>query len=91
MRASYTPGMTLAELMEAVRNLAPAEQYELANHAMAAAETSDAATNSDDAWKSEFRRRIDDIERGHVQMIEHTETIRVARERVATRRANRMT
>lgn len=82
--------MTLAELLDAVQELAPAEQYELATRALAAAEapTQDQA-DIDAAWKSEFRRRIDDIESGRVQLVEHAQTVRIARERVAARRAAR--
>jgi hypothetical protein len=82
----------LAELIEAARGLAPTEQYELANQAMAAAEA--AAKDQDDidaAWRSEFRRRINDVESGRVQMVEHAETVRAARVQVAARRAKRTT
>lgn len=43
----------------------------------------------DAAWTSEFRRRIDDIESGRVLMVDHAETVRIARARVAGRRAAR--
>jgi|GEM_PF-759089 len=50
-------------------------------------ETSPALADDDKAWKAEFRRRVDDIESGRLQMVSHAETMRLARERIAQRRA----
>jgi hypothetical protein len=83
--------MTLAELIEAVSELTPDERYELANRALAAAEETPEPHREDvaAAWRSEFRRRIDDIEQGRVRLVDHEETVRVARERIARRRTAR--
>lgn len=40
----------------------------------------------DEAWRAEFRRRIDDIESGRVQLVDGRETIAMAREMLAARR-----
>ena len=81
--------MTLAELIEKGFELPLADQYELASRLLAHAEEStedQAEVNA--AWKTEFRRRINDIESGHVQLVDHDETVRQARARVAARRAS---
>ncbi|WP_415116555.1 addiction module protein [Microbacterium sp.] len=41
----------------------------------------------DAAWQAEFRRRIDDIESGRIQLVDGRETLRIARGRIAERRA----
>ena len=39
----------------------------------------------DAAWRAEFRRRIDDIESGNVQLVSHEETVSLARAMLAAR------
>ena len=49
-------------------------------------ETSCTQTDTDVAWKAEFRRRIDAVESGRVQLVNGPETLRLARQRVASRK-----
>jgi len=79
----------LRAVIEAGRALAIEDRYELVRVMLASVddETSPALADNDNAWKAEFRRRIDDIESGRVQMVSHAETMRLARERIAQRRA----
>jgi putative addiction module component (TIGR02574 family) len=78
--------MTLADLIEAARELAPADRVRLADAVMASVE-GDAAIDPvlDAAWQVELRRRISDIENGRVELVDGRETMRVARERIAAR------
>ncbi|MGO1199893.1 MAG: addiction module protein [Dermabacteraceae bacterium] len=41
----------------------------------------------DAAWQAEFRRRIDSIESGKVELVDGRETMRIAHDRLAERRA----
>jgi len=79
----------LTALIEAGRALPVEDRYELVHQMLASVddETSLAVPDNDNAWKAEFRRRIDDIESGRVQMVSHAETMQLARERIARRRA----
>lgn len=80
--------MTLAELIEMARELAPADRVKLAHDLLDSVEDSDESDSVVDAvWQTEFRRRIDDIESGRVQLVDGRETMRIARERIAKRRA----
>ena len=81
--------MDLTALIEAGRELAPEERYEFAYQMIASAneETNGVQADTDVAWKAELHRRIDDIENGHVQLVSGPETLRLARQRIATRRA----
>jgi uncharacterized protein with von Willebrand factor type A (vWA) domain len=80
--------MTLAELIEAARELPLAQRYELVSQVLATTEPpADHHDEVDEAWQAEFRRRIDDIESGQVELVDGRETIRLARERLAERRA----
>ena len=78
----------LMALIEAARGLAVEDRYELAHQMLISADDeidSDAlATGA--AWKTEFRRRINDIESGVTQLVDGTDTLRIARERIAQRR-----
>ncbi|WP_206447656.1 addiction module protein [Agrococcus sp. KRD186] len=78
--------MTLADLIEAARELAPADRVRLADAVMASVE-GDAAIDPvlDAAWQVDLRRRISDIENGRVELVDGRETMRVARERIAAR------
>ncbi|MCL2466426.1 MAG: addiction module protein [Micrococcales bacterium] len=40
-------------------------------------------------WRAELRRRIDDVDSGRVQLVDHDETVRIARARLADLRARR--
>lgn len=40
----------------------------------------------DEAWRAEFRRRIDDIESGKVELVSHEGTVAEARSLLAARR-----
>jgi len=79
----------LAALIEAGRELAPEDRYELAYQMIDSAdeETDGVQIDTDVAWNVELHRRIDDIENGHVQLVSGPETLRLARQRIATRRA----
>lgn len=80
--------MTLAELIERARELTPADRVKLADELLDSLEEPDPSESVvDAAWQAEFRRRINDIESGRVQLVDGHETIRIARERVAERRA----
>ncbi|MCL2424090.1 MAG: addiction module protein [Micrococcales bacterium] len=77
----------LAALIEAGRCLAPEERYELANQMLASVEPTVDPAGADEAWRAELRRRIDDIDSGRVQLVDHAETVQIARDRLAARRA----
>lgn len=80
--------MILAELLQQVDELPPEEQYEVASRALARAEQSPVPqADVDAAWSAAFHRRIDDIQSGRVRLVDHAETVRVARAYVAERRA----
>ena len=80
----------LVALIEAGRCLAPEDRYELANQMLASVEepTVDQA-KVDEAWRAELRRRIDDVDSGRVQLVDHAETVQIARARLAERRVTR--
>lgn len=40
----------------------------------------------DAAWRAEFRRRVDDVESGKVQLVSHEETVSQARAMLAAQR-----
>lgn len=42
----------------------------------------------DASWNAEFRRRIDEIESGAVELVDGEETMRMARERIAQKLAS---
>jgi putative addiction module component (TIGR02574 family) len=78
----------LAALVEAGRELAPEDRYELAHQMLISVdEPAEDQANVDTAWKAAFRRRLDDIESGKVQVVDGRETMRLARERIAARRS----
>jgi len=79
----------LIALIKAGRALAVEDRYELVHQMLVSLddETSRPSAASDQVWKAEFRRRIDDIDSGRVQMVNGTETIRLIREQAAQRRA----
>jgi len=79
----------LTALIEAGRTLTVEDRYELVHQMLISVDedTSDAPTDNDSAWQAEFRRRIDDIESGRVQMVSGLETMRLIREQIAQRRA----
>lgn len=80
--------MTLAELIEAGRELTPLERVKLADELLdSVEETDESDPEVDAAWQAEFRRRLDDVESGRVQLVDGPETMRIARERIAERRA----
>ncbi|ODT25800.1 MAG: hypothetical protein ABS64_00855 [Microbacterium sp. SCN 69-37] len=75
-------------MIEKARELTPADWVILANELLDSVELpgeSDPAL--DEVWASEFRPRIDDIESGKVKLVDGSETMRIARERIAARRA----
>jgi len=78
----------LLVLVEKGRQLAPDDRYELARQMLISVDepTGDQAS-VDAAWEAEYSRRIDDIESGNVQLVDGRETLRLARQRIATRRA----
>jgi len=81
--------MTLAELIQAARGLEPADRVKLADELMASVEEHEATDPKvDSAWHAEFHRRIAEVESGRVELVDGRETMRIARERIAERRAN---
>lgn len=80
--------MTLAELIAKARELAPADRVKLAHELLDSVEESAEPDPAiDAAWQAELRRRIDDIESGRVRLVDGRETLRIARARIAERRA----
>ncbi|SEB71645.1 putative addiction module component, TIGR02574 family [Paramicrobacterium humi] len=80
--------MTLSELIEKARELAPADRVALAYELLDSVEEPEEPDPIvDAAWQKELRRRIEDIESGRVQLVDGRETMRIARERIAERRA----
>jgi len=79
----------LLALVEAGRALAVEDRFELAHQMLISAddETSDQPVGMDASWAAEFRRRINDIDSGAVQLVDGADTMRMARERIAHRRA----
>lgn len=83
----YTRGMKLAELIEAARELAPADRVRLADEVMASVEVdANVDPQVEAAWKTELHRRVSDIEAGRVELVDGRETMRIARQRIAERR-----
>ena len=80
--------MTLAELIRAARDLSPADRVKLADEVMAdLEECAEDSTRIDDAWHGELRLRIAEIEDSRVELVDGRETMRLARARIASRRA----
>ena len=79
--------VNLDALIEAGRGLAPEDRYELAYQMIvsADAETNGTQADNDVAWKAELHRRIDEIESGRVPLVNGPETLRLARQRIASR------
>ncbi|MGO1590326.1 MAG: addiction module protein [Ancrocorticia sp.] len=78
--------MTLTELIKAARELAPEEKLILADELWEeGVEASEPAVDAE--WRAEFRRRIADIDNGKVELVDGRETMRLARQRLAERRA----
>lgn len=80
--------MTLAELIEKARELAPADRITLANELLDSVEQPDEFDPTfDGARAAEFRQRIDDVESGKLELVDGCETMCIARARIAARRA----
>jgi len=79
----------LLALVEAGRALAVEDRFELAHQMLISAddETIDRSVGIDASWAAEFRRRISDVDSGAVQLVNGADTMRLARERIAQRRA----
>jgi len=75
----------LTALIEAGRELAPEDRYEIACQMIASAdeETSDSQVDTGVAWKAELHRRIDDIESGRVQLVSGPETLSLSKQWIA--------
>ena len=86
----YTRSMTmeLTELVEAGRELTVDDRWELAHQMLLSADegVDDQPDLVEDAWSEELGRRIDEIERGQVEMVSGPQTLQIARERVEHRR-----
>ena len=67
--------MTLAELIEAGRELTPAERIELASELLASVDDGDEnQATVDAAWAAEVGSRVDDLLTGKVNTIPFSET-----------------
>jgi len=78
----------LAALIEAGRELAPEDRYELVHQMLVSVdEPDDDQQAADGAWNAELRKRIEEIESGAVELLDGEETMRLLRERIAERRA----
>ncbi|MDR0488956.1 MAG: addiction module protein [Propionibacteriaceae bacterium] len=80
--------MELTALVEAGRELAISDRWELAHQMLMSADQGldDQLDWVEQAWSSELGHRIDDIENGRVEMVNGPETLQIARERVTRRR-----
>lgn len=83
--------MTLTELIEAARELPPGERVKLADELLDSVEEPADPTQAsvEEAWLTEIRRRVEDIDNGRVELVDGAETIRIARARIAARTAAR--
>jgi len=77
----------LMALIEAGQELAVEDRYELAYQMLISADEEEGGdqTQTDAAWRTELRQRIDDIASGAVTLVDGTDTIRMARECIARR------
>ena len=67
--------MTLAELMEAGRELTPAQRVQLANELLASVDGADEdQTTVDAAWTAVVSSRVDDVLTGKINTIPFNET-----------------
>lgn len=80
--------MTLTELIDKARELAPADQVRLAQELLDGSDKpQEADPVVDTAWHVELHRRIDEIENDHARLLDGRETLRIAHDRIAQRRA----
>jgi len=78
----------LLTLVEKGRQLALEDRYELARQMLISVdEPAGDQASVDAAWNAELHHRLDDIEDGSVTLVDGRETMRLARERIAARRA----
>ena len=79
----------LEALIAAGRELSREDRYELAHQMLASVDEPVHDQEAIDAsWNAEFRRRIDEIESGAVELVDGEETMRMARELIAQRLAS---
>jgi 2,4-dienoyl-CoA reductase-like NADH-dependent reductase (Old Yellow Enzyme family) len=80
---------SVAEVLESAKALRRDEVADLAYKLLRVldgdGEPADQAS-VDAAWRAEYRRRVDDIESGRVQLVSHAETVAQARAMLASRR-----
>lgn len=79
----------VAEVFETAKSLKRGEIADLAYRLLRVLDDDVAEVDQakvDAKWRAEFRRRIDDIESGKVQLVSHEETISQARAMLAARR-----
>lgn len=77
------------EVMASVQALPPDQVAEVAYRVLRVLDDAPAQVDQgevDAAWRSELRGRIDEIERGDVDLVRHEETVSVARSMLANRR-----
>lgn len=78
--------MNLADLLEAARELAPADRVRLADEVMASVEVdANVDPEIEAAWQTELHRRVSDNEAGRVELVDGRETVRIARQRIRHR------
>lgn len=72
----------LAGLIEAGRELAPEDGFELAHQMLLSVDEpyDEAADRVGGAWDDELRSRVDEIEGGRVDLVDGCDTITIARE-----------
>lgn len=80
----------VAEVERALLALPPHERAAVIHSGLLSLDDERADVSQEDidaAWRDEFRRRIDDIETGRVDLVSHHETVALALARLEARRA----
>lgn len=88
--APYTDRVTqdVAEVEQALPALAPEECAAMIHAGLLSLDDRTSVVSQDDidaAWRTEFRRRIDDVKSGKIQLVSHDETVSQARATLAAR------
>lgn len=78
------------EVLESAKSLTRDQMADLAYQLLRALDDDVAEVDQvrvDAAWRAEFRRRVDEVESGRVQLVDHEQTVSDARALLAERRA----
>jgi hypothetical protein len=80
---------SVVEMLESAKALRRDEVADLAYELLRVLDGDSEPTDQasvDAAWRAEYRRRVDDIEAGRVQLVPHAETVAQARAMLTARR-----